>query len=50
MIKEVKILTDWICSGENQKGKVGKWNVDYLDSIKIQYEIVKNETVQPKSK
>lgn len=38
-IKEVKILSDWIANGENQKGKTGKWNIEYLKLIKIEYEI-----------
>lgn len=38
-IKEVKILSDWIANGENQKGKTGKWNIEYLKLINIEYEI-----------
>jgi hypothetical protein len=38
-IKEVTILTDWICDGVNQKGKTGNWNIEYLKLIKIEYEI-----------
>lgn len=35
---EVKILSDWIANGENQKGKVGNWDIEFLKSINIEYE------------
>jgi len=36
-VEEVTILSDWVCNGENQKGKTGKWNTEYLNEIKIEY-------------
>jgi len=36
-IEDVTIISDWICNGENQKGKSGKWNTEYLKTIKIEY-------------
>jgi hypothetical protein len=44
MIKEVIILSDWIANGENQKGKIGKWNIDFLKSIGVAYQIYDSKT------
>lgn len=39
MIKEVKILVDWICDGINQKGKISKRDINFLKSIGVEFEV-----------
>lgn len=39
-MKEVKILSDWICDGINQKGKISKRDIEYLKQIKVEFEIL----------
>jgi len=42
----VIILSDWIVNGENQKGKKGKWDVKFLKSIGVEFEIVSSKEKQ----